>query len=723
MKKIISVWSVFLLYQISASATGEWSTYANMNTVFQLLSVGDKIYSATSGGIAIVDSGNFSFSKMTNAQGLGGITINCLAYDPVGYLWLGSNNGKLSKYNLSNQAWKIYDFVDQNGQKLILNDIIVDGNQLWIGSNLGVSLFLRDKNEGEMKETYKNFGNLSSPSEVRSVFLKADQIWVATSVGVAFANKFDPNLLDPSRWVSINQSSGKGLTNEKINSIGNWKDTLFFATESGIFKFNAGDTSFTFSGLNGIVVTELKVKDTLFYASTRNGVYKYQDTGWVTVPSLNLSTTNLNTVEIDSSNNIWVGSTSQGLFKFLGSSWQKLQIPGPVANVFADLAFDSQGRLACANDVYGLSVLDINNNWLNIDTLNTQFVTVGVDRQDNIWWGSWGKGAYKLTPSGTLSNYNHTNTPLKPVTGSNNFVVVSSLSVDEDGNIWLANREASDGTVLVTLQAGTSNTWAVFKITDNLSSNATVNIVAKNGHVWLGYVGQGVDDLNYNFTLSKFDDFVTNFPAFNFNNAIIANIAVDKTGLVWIGTTSGLYKLDQDGFITGIPIAPLGLQVNGIAIDERNNKWIGTTFGLGVLDESENLSQIFTTDNSPLADNYVNQVEINQKTGEVWIATRNGLSQYESGIVAAQNFSEIRPYPNPLILSGFGEKVTFDKLPFGAKVRIYNLAGDLVASINSGNQWNGANDKGEMVATGVYLFYVFEPGGRNHLGKIAVVRK
>src|SRR5574341_178444 len=138
MKRSILILLLILLYQVSFSATGDWSTYTNMNTVYQLLSVGDKIYAATSGGIAIVDSSNLTYSKITNALGLGGITINCLAYDSAGYLWYGSNNGKLSKYKMSNQSWKIYDFVDQNGQKLILNDIIVDGNQLWIGSNLGV---------------------------------------------------------------------------------------------------------------------------------------------------------------------------------------------------------------------------------------------------------------------------------------------------------------------------------------------------------------------------------------------------------------------------------------------------------------------------------------------------------------------------------------------------------------------------------------------------------
>ncbi len=726
MRKTTLILLILFCFQSVYSATGNWTTYTNMNTAFQLLSVGNKIYAATCGGIAILDTGNLSYSKMTNAQGLGGITINCLAYDTSGYLWFGSNNGKLSKYNLSNQAWKIYDFEDAGGQKMVLKEISVDGDQFWIASNLGVSLFLRDKNEGEIKETYKNFGTLVSPLEARAVFLKAGQVWVGTSAGVAFANKFDPNLLDPSRWVSINQTSGKGLTNHTINSMADWKDTLFLATQSGVFKFNSSDTSFSFSGLNGIMVRELKVKDTLFFAVTNNGVYQYQDSVWVAVPNFNLTTTDLNSVEIDSVNNLWVGSTAKGLFKFLSSSWQNLLIPGPLSNVFIDLAFDSQGNLACANDVFGASVLDVNNNWLNIDTLNTQFVTVGVDKQDNIWLGSWGKGAYKLTSAGTLSNYNHTNTPLKPVTGSNNFVVVSSISIDEDGNVWLANREASDGTVLVTLQAGTSSTWTVFKKSDGLKSNVITYpspVLAAEGHVWLGYIDQGLDDLNYNFTLSKNDDFLVNYPSSQFNFAGITAVAVDKIGLAWIGTTSGLYKLDRDGFITGIPIAPLGLLVNSIGIDERNNKWIGTSFGLGVLDENENLSQILTTDNSPLADNYVNQVEINQKNGEVWIATRNGLSKYESGIVAAQSFTEIRPYPNPLVISGFGEKVTFDKLPFGAKIRIYNLAGELVASLNSGNQWNGANDKGELVASGVYLFFVFEPNGRHHTGKIAVVRK
>jgi ligand-binding sensor domain-containing protein len=726
MKKIILGLLSIFFFQTGYSATGSWTTYTNMNTVLQLLSIADKMYAATSGGIVVVDTGNFSYSKMTNAQSLGGITINCLAYDSAGYIWFGSNNGKLSKYNLSDQSWKIYDFEDAGGQKMILNEIFVDGDQLWIASNLGVSLFLRDKNEGEIKETYKNFGTLVSPVEAQAVFLKSGQVWVGTSAGVAFANASDPNLLDPSRWVSINQSSGKGLTNHIINSIADWKDTLFLATQSGIFKFDDSDTSFSLSSLNGTMVRELKVKGTLFYAATNNGVYQYQDSVWVQIPNLNLSTTNLNSVEIDSSNNLWVGSTTEGLFKYLGANWQNLLIPGPLSNVFIDLALDSQGNLACANDVFGAAVLDVNNNWLNIDTLNTQFVTVGIDKQDNIWWGTWGKGAYKLTSAGTLSNYNHLNTPLKPVTGSNNFVVVSSITVDEEGNVWLANREASDGTVLLALQAGTSSSWTVFKKNEGFKSNVITYpspVFAAGGHVWLGYIDQGLDDLTYNLTLSKADDFLVNYPSSQFNFAAVTTVALDKTGLVWIGTTSGLYKLDQDGFISGIPIAPLGLLVNSIAIDERNNKWVGTSSGLGVLDESENLSQILTTDNSPLADNYVNHVEINQKTSEIWIATRNGLSQYESGVVAAQSLSDIRPYPNPLVISGLGEKVTFDKLPFAAKIRIYNLAGELVASLNSTNQWNGRNDRGELVASGVYLFFVFDPNGKHHTGKIAVVRK
>ncbi len=159
-------------------------------------------------------------------------------------------------------------------------------------------------------------------------------------------------------------------------------------------------------------------------------------------------------------------------------------------------------------------------------------------------------------------------------------------------------------------------------------------------------------------------------------------------------------------------------------MDERNNKWIATSNGLGLMNSQGEFTSVFTMFNSKICGNVIRRLKIDPKTGDVWIGTEDGLSRLESGIGApAKKLSEVVPFPNPLIIQNGNERLTFDRLPYQAKVRIYTVAGELIQEIKSGNQWNGRNQKGELVASGVYLFYVQSSSGESAVGKIAVIRE
>ena len=67
-------------------------------------------------------------------------------------------------------------------------------------------------------------------------------------------------------------------------------------------------------------------------------------------------------------------------------------------------------------------------------------------------------------------------------------------------------------------------------------------------------------------------------------------------------------------------------EVKTIAIDGANRKWFGTQNGIFV--QSPNgVDQIatFSTENSPLFDNTITDIAINNTTGEVFIGTGKGL--------------------------------------------------------------------------------------------------
>ncbi len=94
---------------------------------------------------------------------------------------------------------------------------------------------------------------------------------------------------------------------------------------------------------------------------------------------------------------------------------------------------------------------------------------------------------------------------------------------------------------------------------------------------------------------------------------------------------------------------------------------------------------------------------------------------------------KVKVVPNPYIVTNQWEKTTlsrkiaFTGLPNKCKIRIYNMAGDLVKIIEHESQdfggtatWNLLNTHDQKIASGVYIFYVESAIGE-YVGKFAVV--
>lgn len=85
----------------------------------------------------------------------------------------------------------------------------------------------------------------------------------------------------------------------------------------------------------------------------------------------------------------------------------------------------------------------------------------------------------------------------------------------------------------------------------------------------------------------------------------------------------------------------------------------------------------------------------------------------------------VKAYPNPLRPALGHTGMTFSSLPSGARLRIYTLAGekvkDLSASAAGVASWDGTNEDGRNVASGVY-FVFGQSGGEKITFKVAVQR-
>ncbi len=85
-------------------------------------------------------------------------------------------------------------------------------------------------------------------------------------------------------------------------------------------------------------------------------------------------------------------------------------------------------------------------------------------------------------------------------------------------------------------------------------------------------------------------------------------------------------------------------------------------------------------------------------------------------------------YPNPFILDFNAPKLTFANLPLGATLRIFTLDGQRVRQIDGEPGrgtlvWNGQNEAGNLVGSGMYFFVAENEIGAMVKGKVVVINQ
>ncbi|MBU1077570.1 MAG: T9SS type A sorting domain-containing protein, partial [Spirochaetes bacterium] len=91
------------------------------------------------------------------------------------------------------------------------------------------------------------------------------------------------------------------------------------------------------------------------------------------------------------------------------------------------------------------------------------------------------------------------------------------------------------------------------------------------------------------------------------------------------------------------------------------------------------------------------------------------------------DLKHVAVYPNPVYSPSKNNKIVFTKLTAKAKIRIYNIAGELVKDFEKMDQtdkwlWDGLNNNNDPVASGVYIFYIEDGRSEPARGKLAIIR-
>ncbi|MFQ5636375.1 MAG: two-component regulator propeller domain-containing protein [bacterium] len=745
MQRKLLIFSGFILVLCVFMTTGlsqvlEWKSFTNIGTIRDIVIGNGSVWSGSNGGAIEFQLENETINTFSNTEGLASNQVVAVEIDQHGTVWFALFDGRLNRYFPDTGEWDvIVDYLDQ-----IITDLVSFGDSLYVGLDIGVSLYTIDKQE--VKETYVNFGLSGGALEkigANSVFIDGLDIWVATDKGIAQSSLSFSNLQAPANWNQYD--TGDGLPSNTVNKVIVLESVPFAATTAGVSRLNGGvwenvgNLNANAAALEIVAANEFFPQRTLV-TFTSSGVFWLNPAGqWLRLGSSLFDVSALNS---DDAGNVWIGRKEKGLaqFDFAGGVWILHETNSPGSNNFKSLTLDSKGRLWAASEQSagqsgGIQMFD-REQWRHFtkaDGLKSEDQrTVIEDSAGRIVFGSWGGGMTVFEESGNGFEIMQIDTTGGLLAGSvtPGFVLVNDLALDPSGNIWALNRQANNTRVLV---AFTPDGQVVhFSTNEGLLTPFVLAVeVDRAGRIWIGTEDRGIKVLDYKGTLfDKNDDDFTQ--GLNRNEGLNSNkitaLVEDKEGIIWIGSEDGV-----NFWLGGQPQRQGGLInefVNTIGVDGQNNKWFGTAGGVTVLSSDGVTLTQYTTGNSPLVSGDVQSFAFNEDTGEVWIGTTNGLSRLQTPFTAPkEDLSLLTGYPNPFILEAAGRVFTITNLSQNTSVVIYSSAGVRIRSYQTsdiqGAQvfWDGRDEDGNLVSSGIFVFLAYTGGNVSATGKVAVIKR
>ncbi len=731
------------LFAQSVQVTG-WRTLSSLTAVQAADRDRDgAIWAATSGGVIRIDQETRAITEYRNVNALQTLDCTALTCDRVnGSVIVGQRDGAIDIWSPTG-TWTALSEIRRATQypRRAITDIKLKGDTMMLATEFGIVLYRRSN--GTFIETIDRIGTLQEKTRVSGISIRNDSLWAATDSGVVVAPLAVGTLRLPSVWTLL--GTGSGLDARKVSHIAATSTSLVVATDYSCFEWNG-------SGFERRIGTTQIINGLSVDATTSPSRIM------ISTPSELRDLSGPRSLQIPTpiTGHARVGNESPDLLVFLrdralgrvdGSTLDVLDVNSPISNQFAHMTVDERGGVWIATDVdpprtgQGVSYFN-GSRWRNINTATTATLRSNacyrVSRlpDGTVWIGTWGGGAVRCsltTDSVELQRIDHTNSALAGITVDPAYVLVSEVAQDRRGRTWLLNEQAADR--LFAIQQGESWTSAT-NCTDPRSTIFRTLAIDNSGGVWAGSpTGSGVIVYNDRGTESTSDDICQAIRSSNTqlqDNAISA-IRVDRSGAVWIGTAKGVSVISSPGSVTAtsIPfvrrISALGSAVvNDIVIDALNYKWVATTGGVFVLnDDGTEVLATITKASSPLLDDNVRTVAIDDRTGTVYFGTTNGCSVAQSSSIRPAAEFMIKTFPQPF-RAGTDAQVTIDGLTADTDVRIMTASGILVAALQArGKQalWDGRDVRGELVPPGVYLVSASSATTTTSaVGKIAVTR-
>ncbi|RMG31344.1 MAG: hypothetical protein D6732_14900 [Methanobacteriota archaeon] len=270
------------------------------------------------------------------------------------------------------------------------------------------------------------------------------------------------------------------------------------------------------------------------------------------------------------------------------------------------------------------------------------------------------------------------------------------------------------------------------------------------GGIWLGTPFNGLIYLNPDAYFAGHSSITRFMEADGLASNNVLALAADQEGYVLIGTAAGtniwtgsqLLKLRED-------YQPIGLRINSIFVDELGNRWFATESGISLLKQgfvpwntegwvhfvgnsaNVNRQDVIRT-NIPESNFY--GVFADYQGQRIFLSSDNGLfiSNHFPGLAAARSAAPLIAFPNPAITGDQNTSIKIKNILPNSVVKVLTVNGKLVRELNPDRKdefsaywavWDGRDENGALVPTGVYIVYSISDNGESQIGKIFLIQK
>ncbi len=705
----------------------EWESFTSYNFVKEMISYDGYIWAATTGGLIRINPDDMSFETYTNIDGLQTNQLFCLYVDGQNRLWIGGR-GQLINFTDPSNADN-YLFTDRDGVKIDIFDIdgTPEGDSLWLASQAGLSLFLPndDFGEGLIIDTYNRFGDIDRDTPANRVTLDDGNVWVATEKGLAIGSRDDVRLLKgPDGWMAYFPSDFSTLSNDNIRGLVSLNNQIYIGTEAGAYRFEQSVPELINLNLYGnpYIYNMTLIGDTILLNSSRGSTYYYNGNLYG-LPTDNMPIPNTSGGAFDANGIFWNGNLINGVFYSDNGVMAPFDVGGMPSNDCRQIVF-AQGKLWGVFWSAGLAYYD-NDVWTKVEEVVNYVYCLGVGPLGEVWAGTWGGGVYRILDDSVMQ-FNYSNSALSGIDEAISFVVVTDIYNSGDA-VWFANLRGRLGEV-VAVNPHNLQQWQRYILTGGSRAEWVETIAVGQDVIYAGSSNNGIFARLYNGTpFDGNDDYTWKFTTTNsgIGSDIIQKIAIDDYDSMWVGTAFGLsHQALGEVIFENIELpAGFGPGITTIAFDGQGSLYAGSSQGLAIRDIGTDDITHLTSQNSGLVDDDINRIYYDAEGRQFWIATSSGLSRLRMpGALATTDVDEGLAYPNPFIIRYGDEIVRFNYAGI-SEVKIFSAAGELIKEIPVTGIWDGLNENGRPVASGLYFFTLKSKNGDIGRGKIFLVRE